>query len=85
MSSVKKFPLRLHSKMLKDPDYLSGYEYAKKMAELWNGQSPDELAVFAQAYFQLYKRDQNRHSLGMAMFLRRLADTGPRSSKTTKK
>lgn len=76
MTSVKKFPLRLHSNMLKDPDYLSGYEYAKKMIGLWKGQTPGELIVFAQTYYQLYRRDQNRHSLGMAMFLRRMVDNG---------
>ncbi len=50
----------------------SGYEYARKHGELWRGQSVVELRAIERTFMEVYRREGNGNSLGIALYLRRL-------------
>jgi hypothetical protein len=63
--------------LLDDPLCRSGYEYAKRQTRLWHGQNAETLRSIAASCLELYHRDENRNSLGIAMYLHQLAASRP--------
>jgi hypothetical protein len=73
MPLIKIYREQHYKELLTDPDCRSGYEYAKKHGWLWLGEGVVGLDVFAEAYLEIYHEDENRHSLGIAIYLQELA------------
>lgn len=62
--------------LLEDPECRSGYEYARRRTSLWRGRTIAELKDIAVAFYAIYQANDNRHSLGMAVYLRQLITDG---------
>lgn len=73
MPLMKMFREQHYAELLNDPDCRSGYEYAKELVRFWRGQDAEALRVLAEAYLGVYRLDDNRHSLGIAIYMRELA------------
>ena len=60
---------------LADPACRSGYEYAKRHDGIWRGESTEVLRTMTATFMELYLREGNGNSLGIAMYLQELLDS----------
>jgi hypothetical protein len=75
MPLFESYRERFQCELLSDPYCRSGYEYAKRHDRLWQEQTAEALQNAVQAYIDLYLAQENRHSLGIAMYLHHLAES----------
>lgn len=66
--------LRDSEKLRDDPACRSGYEYAKRHDGIWRGENAEVLQVMERMFTELYRREGNGNSLGIALYLRELLE-----------
>lgn len=64
-----------YRELLADRDCRSGYEYARKYHRVWRREPPDVLQTMATVYLELYRQEDNRNSLGIALYLYELVNS----------